>query len=106
MVAGMPFTCRTRARTRPPRPAPTMVTGVVMAAPFGMVWNDVPYTPIGTSFQSCQDKDMTTESPRTERRADALSKARIVEAAIGLLDEGGESALTFRALAGRLATGS
>ena len=43
---------------------------------------------------------------RTERRADALSKERIVEAAIEILDRDGEDALTFRALAARLATGS
>ena len=43
---------------------------------------------------------------RTERRADALSKERIVEAAIEILDAEGEDALTFRALAARLATGS
>lgn len=49
---------------------------------------------------------MVTKAPRTERRADALSKARIVEAAIQILDAEGESALTFRALAARLATGS
>lgn len=49
---------------------------------------------------------MATRTQRTERRADALSKERIVEAAIGILDSGGESALTFRALTARLATGS
>jgi AcrR family transcriptional regulator len=49
---------------------------------------------------------MTAKAERTERRADALSKERIVEAAIGILDADGESALTFRALAARLATGS
>lgn len=48
---------------------------------------------------------MTTRI-RTERRSDALSKARIVEAAIEILDSEGEDALTFRALASRLATGS
>jgi AcrR family transcriptional regulator len=48
---------------------------------------------------------MTTRI-RTERRTEALSKARIVEAAIELLDTEGEDALTFRALAARLATGS
>lgn len=42
----------------------------------------------------------------TERRIDALTKERIVEAAIDILDTEGESALTFRALAARLATGS
>ncbi|WP_342705277.1 TetR/AcrR family transcriptional regulator C-terminal domain-containing protein [Burkholderia arboris] len=45
-------------------------------------------------------------SNRTERRADALSKERIVEAAIEILDKDGERALTFRALAAYLATGS
>ncbi|BCP53327.1 TetR family transcriptional regulator [Kaistia sp. 32K] len=49
---------------------------------------------------------MTTKPQRTERRADALSKERIVEAAIEILDADGESALTFRALTTRLSTGS
>ncbi|MFI6051064.1 TetR/AcrR family transcriptional regulator [Streptomyces violascens] len=49
---------------------------------------------------------MATKTQRTERRTDALSKERIVEAAIEILDTGGESALTFRALAARLATGA
>lgn len=41
-----------------------------------------------------------------ERRRGALSKARVVAAAIDILDRDGESALTFRALASRLSTGS
>lgn len=45
-------------------------------------------------------------SKSTRRRADALSKQRIVETAIAILDTEGEAALTFRALAARLATGS
>ena len=49
---------------------------------------------------------MATKTQRTERRAEALSKARIVEAAIDILDTEGESALTFRVLSARLATGS
>jgi AcrR family transcriptional regulator len=49
---------------------------------------------------------MAARTQRTERRADALSKERIVEAAIEILDTDGESALTFRALAARLSTGS
>lgn len=48
---------------------------------------------------------MTTRTQRAKRRTDALSKERIVEAAIEILDADGESALTFRALAARLATG-
>jgi AcrR family transcriptional regulator len=49
---------------------------------------------------------MATKTKRAERRTDALSKERIVEAAIAILDADGEGALTFRALAARLATGS
>lgn len=41
-----------------------------------------------------------------ERREDALSHDRIVEAAIELLDAEGEAGLTFRTLAERLATGA
>ncbi len=49
---------------------------------------------------------MATKTQRNVRRTDALSKERIVEAAIEILDADGESALTFRALTARLATGS
>jgi AcrR family transcriptional regulator len=49
---------------------------------------------------------MVIRPSRAERRTDALSKERIVQAAIEILDAEGESALTFRALAARLATGS
>lgn len=41
-----------------------------------------------------------------QRRGEALSRDRIVDAAIALLDDEGENGLTFRALATRLATGS
>lgn len=49
---------------------------------------------------------MAMKTNRTERRTDALSRERIVAAAIDILDAGGEGALTVRALAARLATGS
>lgn len=49
---------------------------------------------------------MTEVRQRSERRTDALTKLRIVEAAIALLDTGGAEALTFRALAANLATGA
>lgn len=49
---------------------------------------------------------MPKRAHQTARRTDALSKARIVEAAIEILDARGETALTFRALATHLATGS
>lgn len=41
----------------------------------------------------------------TERREDALSRERIVEAAVELLDASGEGGLTFRALSAQLRTG-
>jgi AcrR family transcriptional regulator len=47
---------------------------------------------------------MAATAKRAQRRPDALSKERIVEAAIEILDAEGESALTFRALTARLAT--
>jgi AcrR family transcriptional regulator len=49
---------------------------------------------------------MAARTKRAERRTDALSKERIVEAAIEILDADGETALTFRALSARLATGA
>ena len=49
---------------------------------------------------------MATKAQRAERRADALSKQRIVGTAIEILDAEGETGLTFRALSARLATGS
>ncbi|MFF7335045.1 TetR/AcrR family transcriptional regulator [Streptomyces sp. NPDC090306] len=48
---------------------------------------------------------MPMTDPPTGRRREALTARQIVRVAIELLDEGGESALTFRTLAGRLATG-
>lgn len=43
---------------------------------------------------------------RADRRTDALSREKIVETAIGILDEQGEGGLTFRGLAARLSTGA
>jgi AcrR family transcriptional regulator len=48
---------------------------------------------------------MATGERRAKRRGEPLSRERIVEAAIGLLDSAGEGGLTFRALAERLVTG-
>jgi AcrR family transcriptional regulator len=42
---------------------------------------------------------------RSQRREESLSRNRIIEASIELLDSSGESGLTFRALSERLATG-
>lgn len=50
----------------------------------------------------------TRTSPKkrsSPRREDSLSRDRIIEAAIDLLDSSGEDGLTFRALSERLATG-
>jgi AcrR family transcriptional regulator len=48
---------------------------------------------------------MTARTRRSDRRTDALSRERIVKAAVELLDAHGENELTFRALTERLATG-
>ncbi|MBB5191173.1 AcrR family transcriptional regulator [Silvimonas terrae] len=49
---------------------------------------------------------MPRKNPSPDKREDALSRERIIEAAITLLDTSGESGLTFRALADALATGA
>ncbi|MFG1643241.1 TetR/AcrR family transcriptional regulator [Amycolatopsis sp. NPDC049252] len=49
---------------------------------------------------------MPSPTHRAQRRTDALSRERIVEAAVELLDTAGESGLTFRVLTERLATGA
>src|ERR1700744_5823918 len=49
---------------------------------------------------------MVKKARITRRREESLSRDRIIEAAIELLDSSGEGGLTFRALAERLATGS
>jgi AcrR family transcriptional regulator len=45
------------------------------------------------------------QARRSARRTEALSRERIVEAAVGVLDAAGEGGLTFRALTEHLATG-
>lgn len=49
---------------------------------------------------------MVTNTRRTQPGEPSLSRARIVDTAIVLLDESGEPGLTFRALAERLSTGA
>ena len=48
---------------------------------------------------------MTGSTQRSPRRSDALSRERIVEAAIQILDTAGESGLTVRAVTAHLSTG-
>jgi len=67
----------------------------------------------GTAFQTILEHrsngvkmSLMSKATRIERRAEALSKERIVDVAIELLDADGEGALTFRSLAARLGTGS
>lgn len=48
---------------------------------------------------------MVKKARGSQRRKEALSQDRIVEASIELLDQSGEEGLTFRALSERLATG-
>jgi len=49
---------------------------------------------------------MVKKTRTVQRREDSLSRERIVEAAIALLDGAGEDGLTFRALSEHLATGA
>ena len=48
---------------------------------------------------------MAKKAGNSQRREESLSRERIIEASIELLDSSGESGLTFRALSERLATG-
>lgn len=48
---------------------------------------------------------MAKKAHTTQRRGESLSRDRIIQASIELLDNSGESGLTFRALSERLATG-
>jgi AcrR family transcriptional regulator len=48
---------------------------------------------------------MAKQALNKHRRVESLTRDRIIEASIALLDESGESGLTFRALSDRLATG-
>src|SRR5580692_7887974 len=48
---------------------------------------------------------MAKKAHRSHRREEALSRDRIIEASIELLDSSGEKGLTFRALSEQLATG-
>src|SRR6202041_642862 len=48
---------------------------------------------------------MAKKAHRSPRREESLSRDRIIEASIELLDSSGESGLTFRALSALLATG-
>jgi AcrR family transcriptional regulator len=48
---------------------------------------------------------MAKKADGSQRRMESLSRERIIEASIELLDSGGEGGLTFRTLSERLATG-
>src|SRR3984885_5479386 len=103
----MPFRCRTRARTRPPRPAPTMVIGVVIVllrTSLDCHSNDASTHLERQSIRGTMG-GMATKSQRVPRRTEALSRDVIVTAATEILDAEGEDALTLRALTVRLATG-
>lgn len=49
---------------------------------------------------------MARKTRNNQRREESLSRDRIIEASIALLDSSGEDGLTFRALSERLATGA
>jgi len=56
-------------------------------------------------FHLCQDSGMVKRAHTAQRREESLSRERIIEASIELLDSSGEEGLTFRMLSERLATG-
>jgi len=56
-------------------------------------------------FHLCQDSGMVKRAHSAQRREESLSRERIIEASIELLDSSGEEGLTFRMLSERLATG-
>lgn len=60
---------------------------------------------IGTTLEAGQDGGVAPRTRRSPRRTEALSRERIVEAAVELLDAAGAGGLTFRALTERLVTG-
>src|ERR1700683_374666 len=84
-----------------------IVTGVVMIMFLSIDdWNAVPIESLEQRSSYVKMMAMATKAKRAERRTDALSRERIVAAAIEVLDSGGESALPLPHLAARLATGS
>ncbi len=56
-------------------------------------------------FQICQDRNMRNKVPGRPRQGESLTRERIIEASIELLDLRGEDGLTYRSLSERLATG-
>src|ERR1700691_2558190 len=103
----MPCRCRTRASTRPPRPAPTTVIGVVIALPRNLLdcYSNDASTSLERRSMCGRMELMATKARRAPRRTEALSRDVIVQAATEILDAEGEDALTLRALTVRLATG-
>nr|WP_265594206.1 TetR/AcrR family transcriptional regulator [Haloferula sp. BvORR071] len=74
----------------------------------GHKWNTVPDT--STNYWNIVPRTLDSGMKKTasgpQRRENPLSRERITEAAIELLDHSGEGGLTFRALSERLATGA
>jgi len=66
-----------------------------------LYWNDVPFM---SRYGMIKNARNTPRGP--QRREESLSRDRIIEASIALLDSKGEGGLTFRALSERLATGA
>jgi AcrR family transcriptional regulator len=57
------------------------------------------------TFQTCHNRVVAITARNSERREGALSRKRIIEAAVEMLDGTGEAGLTFRALSAHLRTG-
>src|SRR3954470_10993059 len=98
----MPFTCSTRARARPPRPAPTMAM-VMVAPPRYAVPSDTLYR----SMQCMVSGMLVWERPEPPNRPvpAPLDRERIVRTAMGLADADGLEAVSLRKVAAALGVG-
>src|ERR1700761_5481922 len=70
----MPWMCRTRASTSPPSPAPMIVTGLAMVAPF---WNVVPS--VSLEYRSISVKGTVTGNRAARLRSGTTGMAERAE---------------------------
>ena len=73
-----------------------------------LFWNTIPFVSTKKLEHRSIDakRGMVKKARSSQRREKSLSRDRIIEASIEILDSSGEDGLTFRALAERLTTGA
>src|SRR6202161_1557865 len=102
----MPLTCSTRARARPPKPAPTIA--MVMATPIHRIGRYTVLADVTVSLQRCIVGGMVVwerAEPPDRPVLAPLSRERIVRAAIQLADADGLVAVSLRKVAAALDVG-